>query len=103
MTATLTADYLSPSEASEARDAYGNRRYGSIDTLRRRVKSGALPYELSERKYYVSRADLEAMVEQKAAERAYADLKAAAQQAAKLAPPISAERRELIASILSAA
>lgn len=67
------------------------------------MKSGALPYELSERKYYVSRADLEAMVEQKAAERAYADLKAAAQQAAKLAPPISAERRELIASILSAA
>ncbi|WP_119697615.1 helix-turn-helix domain-containing protein [Microbacterium halotolerans] len=103
MTIILTTDHLTLAEASEIRNPIGHRRYGSIDTLRRKVKSGALPSEMRDGKYYVSRDDLDAMVEKKTSERAYAGLVAAAKRAAKQAPPISAERRELIASILRSA
>jgi len=100
---TTGTDLLSLAEASEIRDAEGRRRYGSIDTLRRKVKSGELPHRMIDGKYLVGRSDLDAWRKSKADERAYAELKAAAQRAAKLAPPISRERRELIAAILRGA
>lgn len=100
---TLAADALSLVEASELRDEGGRRRYGSIDTLRRRVKSGVLPHQMHGGKYYVAQADLDALREKAAAERAYSELRAAAKRAASLAPPISRERRELIAAILRGA
>lgn len=84
---------LTLSEAAKVRDANGLRRYGSADALRRRVKSGSLPAEKKAGKFFVSSAE-------SAAEKAYQELRAAAQRAAALAPQISAERRELIASIL---
>ncbi|MBY6062219.1 helix-turn-helix domain-containing protein [Microbacterium esteraromaticum] len=104
MSMTLTTAPLTLSEAAEIRDTEtGLRRFGSADTLRRKVKSGALPHEVQQGRCLVSRADLEALVEQKASERAFSDLRAAAKRAAALAPPISPERRELIASILRGA
>lgn len=103
MPSIAATERLTLSEASEARDARGHRLYGSIDTLRRRVKAGTLPHEMHGGKYYVSPADLEAMRGVSASERNFAELKAAAKRAAALAPPISAERRELIAAILSGA
>ncbi|PCC26653.1 hypothetical protein CIK75_02205 [Glutamicibacter sp. BW78] len=101
--ATITADTLTLSQAAEIRDADGNRRYGSIDTLRRRVKSGALPREMSDGRYVVSRSDLDSMRDASAAERAFSELQAAAKRAAAIAPPIAHERRELILAILRGA
>lgn len=63
----------------------------------------ALPHEMHGGKYYVSRADLDAMRGAAASERRFAELQAAAKRAAALAPPISAERRDLIAAILRGA
>lgn len=81
----------------------GNRRYGSIDTLRRRVKSGALPREMSDGRYVVSRSGLDSMRDASAAERAFSELQAAAKRAAAIAPPIAHERHELILAILRGA
>lgn len=100
---TTGTDLLSLAEASEIRDAEGRRRYGSIDTLRRKVKSGALPHQKVDGKYLIARSDLDVWRKSKADEHAYAELKAAAKRAAMLAPPISRERRELIAAILRGA
>lgn len=94
---------LELAQASEIRNRDGGRRYGSVDTLRRRIKSGDLPYEMSNNKYLVKVADLDAMRQASRAERAFAELKAAAEKAAIAAPPISPERRDLIVSILRGA
>ncbi|MBT8162618.1 MULTISPECIES: hypothetical protein [Arthrobacter] len=105
----MTSTILKPStkldlaRASEIRTENGERRYGSIDTLRRRVRSGGLPYEITGHKYMVTLADLDTMRQASAAERAYAELQAAARKAAAAAPPISPERRDLIISILRGA
>lgn len=101
--ATITADILTLSQAAEVRDADGNRRYGSIDTLRRRIKSGSLRHKMHGGKYVVALTDLEAMRKASAAERAFDELKAAAKRSAAAAPPISAERRDLIIAILRGA
>ncbi|MFE4834430.1 hypothetical protein ACFRAU_07090 [Arthrobacter sp. NPDC056691] len=97
------SEQLDLARASEIRNLDGDRRYGSIDTLRRRIRSGELSYELDGKKYMVKVADLDAMRQASAAERAFAELKAAAKKAAAAAPPITPERRDLIVSILRGA
>lgn len=89
--------------AGETRNPDGTRRWGSTETLRRKIKSKSLPAEMVGGKYFVERADLDDLLAQTTYERAYAELKAAARRAAKLAPPISAERCDGILAILRGA
>lgn len=100
--ATSSSTMLDLAQASEVRNSDGTRRYGSIDTLRRRVRSGELPYERDGRnKYLVSVEDLNEMRSARKAERDFAELKAVAERVAAAAPPISLERRKMIISILN--
>ena len=52
---------LDVAEASEIRNSRGERRFGSTDTIRRRIKDGSLPYERVGIKYFVRLSALEAL------------------------------------------
>lgn len=51
--------------ASEVRNADGSRRYQSLQTLRRRVQSGALYSEIRGGKHFVKVSELEAKMAQR--------------------------------------
>lgn len=93
-------DLLDLARASEVRDPHGRRYYGSVDTLRRRIKDGSLPHTRHGTKYVVRKADLEQLRRANTSAKALADLKAAARRAAATAPPVSAEVMREIAAIL---
>lgn len=97
------ADAIALVVAGETRNHDGTRRWGSTETLRRKIKNKTLPAALIGGKYYIERSDLDDLRAQSSSERAYAELKAAARRAAKLAPPISAERCDSILAILRGA
>lgn len=58
-TIPATEELLDIYEASEIRDSSGERRFGSVHTIRRRVKDGSLPHTRIGSKYYVRRSELE--------------------------------------------
>jgi hypothetical protein len=64
-TAPPTDELLDIYEASEIRDAQGARRFGSVHTIRRRVKDGSLPHTRIGSKYYVRRSALEPLATRK--------------------------------------
>lgn len=90
-------------QAAECREADGSRRFGSVHTLRRRVKDGSLPFTLEHGRYRVHLSDLETL-ESKASsdptEAARAELKIAAQRVLATSGPLSDEECERLAATL---
>lgn len=95
-----TSEKLTLSEAAERRDTDGQRLYGSIDTLRRRVRSGELAHTRRGSTYLIDHTDLEQMRSNTNSEKAFRELEAAARRAAAAAPHITTQRREQIIAIL---
>lgn len=89
--------------AGETRKHDGTRRWGSTDTLRRKIKNNTLPAEKIGGKWFVDVADLDAVRDAADSDHALTAIRAAAKKAAKAAPPMSVERRKLVASILRGA
>ena len=91
-------------EAAELRDPAGRRRFGSQDTLRRRIKDGSLQADLVSGMYLVTLSNLQSVTDRHARVRArasdpQADLLAAAQRVADSATPISAAVAEACSTI----
>lgn len=91
-------------EASEIRNERGDRRFGSMYTIRRRVKDGTLPYERAGIKYYVRLSALEALERVKVspdrATAAIAELEIAANRVLAFSGPLSDEQCDRIAARL---
>jgi hypothetical protein len=85
-------------QASEVKDPSGHRRYGSLYTLRRRVKDGSLPFDMRAGKYYVRPEDLEALVEPVGP--SFESVQAWARRIAAEAPSMTDHQAATIASIL---
>lgn len=91
-------------EAAEIRDANGSRRFGTVFTIRRRLKDGSLPHQMRGNKYVVRRADLEVLKltdSQDRAEAALAELEIAANRVLATSGPLSDETCERIAARLT--
>lgn len=113
-TATLTTLQPTPtpeddpildfSAASEIRNERGERRFGSIYTIRRRVKDGTLPHERVGIKYFVRLSALEALERVKTspdrATAAIAELEVAANRVLAFSGPLSDEQCDRIAARL---
>ena len=91
-------------EASEIRNERGERRFGSMYTIRRRVKDGTLPHERVGIKYYVRLSALEALERVKVstdrATSAIAELEIAANRVLAFSGPLSDEQCDRIAARL---
>jgi hypothetical protein len=103
--ATATNDaLLDVCEASEIRNERGERRFGSMYTIRRRVKDGTLPHERVGIKYYVRLSALEALERAKVstdrASSAIAELEIAANRVLAFSGPLSDEQCDRIAARL---
>jgi len=99
-----TNSLLDFSEASEIRNERGERRFGSMYTIRRRVKDGTLPYERVGIKYFVRLSALEALERVKVspdrATAAIAELEIAANRVLAFSGPLSDEQCDRIAARL---
>lgn len=92
-------------EAAEIRNPDGSRRFGSVFTLRRRLKDGSLPHRLSEgnRKYLVTLADLEQLEladSPVAADSARAELRLAANRVLATSGPLTNDECAHFAALL---
>ena len=91
-------------EASELRNERGERRFGSMYTIRRRVKDGTLPHERVGIKYYVRLSALEALERVKVstdrATSALAELEIAANRVLAFSGPLSDDQCDRIAARL---
>lgn len=92
-------------EAAEIRNPDGSRRFGSVFTLRRRVKDGSLPHQLSasNHKYLVRLVDLEQLERADspiAADSARAELRLAANRVLATSGPLSDDECEHFAALL---
>ncbi|MEX0158609.1 MULTISPECIES: hypothetical protein [unclassified Microbacterium] len=92
-------------EAAEIRNPDGSRRFGSVFTLRRRLKDGSLPHQLSEgnRKYLVTLADLEQLEladSPVAADSARAELRLAANRVLATSGPLTNDECAHFAALL---
>jgi len=108
VTAGLTDDpLLDLAEASELRNERGERRFGSMYTIRRRVKDGSLPYARRGAKYFIRLSALESLESAKGstdrAAAALADLEIAANRAYALSGPLSDEQCDRLAARLRGA
>lgn len=96
--------YLTISEAAEVRDKAGRRRFGSADTIRRRIKNGTIPHRRSGAKYLVPLTALEALERVQRsidpAAAALADLESAAARLAAVSGPLSEQQWRDLASRL---
>ena len=94
-------------EASEIRNQRGERRFGSMYTIRRRVKDGSLPHERVGIKYYVRLSALEALERVKVSTdrsaSAMAELEIAANRVLAFSGPLSDEQCDRIAARLKGA
>ena len=94
-------------EASEIRNERGERRFGSMYTIRRRALDGALPFERTGTKYYVRLSSLEALERVKEspdrAMAAIAELEIAANRVLAFSGPLSDEQCDRIAARLKGA
>lgn len=94
-------------EAAEIRDSAGRRRFGSMYTIRRRLKDGSLPHERDGGKYLVRLSALEALERIKTAPdpitAAFAELEIAANRLVAKCGPLTDEQCELIAARLRGA
>lgn len=92
------------SQAAEVRDERGERRFGSMYTIRRRVKDGTLPHERVGTKYYVRLSALEALERVKVspdrATAALAELEIAANRVLAFSGPLTDEQCDRIAARL---
>jgi hypothetical protein len=95
------------SEASEIRNDRGERRFGSMYTIRRRVKDGKLPHERVGIKYFVRLSALEALERVKVSTdrgtAAIAELEIAANRVLAFSGPLSDEQCDRIAARLKGA
>lgn len=91
-------------EAAEIRNERGERRFGSMYTIRRRAKDGTLPFERVGIKYYVRLSALEALERVKVspdrATAAIAELEIATNRVLALSGPLSDEQCDRIAARL---
>ncbi len=104
-TGSPTAQLLDLYEAAEIRNPDGSRRFGSVFTLRRRVKDGSLPHRRGEanRKYLVALSDLEHLERADspvAAESARAELRLAANRVLSTSGPLTDDECEHFAALL---
>lgn len=103
-TAPPTDELLDIYEASEIRDDQGARRFGSVHTIRRRVKDGSLPHTRIGSKYYVRRSALEPLATRKgdadAPSALMAELEVAVNRVLASSGPLSNEQCARIAARL---
>lgn len=105
ITVAISTDRLDLYQASEVRESSGRRRYGAVDTLRRKIKRGILPAALVGGRYLMERSDLEALVQAVARTRAteFDELEAAAKRVAAAAPRLNTDQRARLATLLGGA
>ncbi len=106
-TASQSDPRLDICEAAEIRDSTGRRRFGSMYTIRRRLKDGSLPHERDNGKYFLRLSALEGLERTKTAPdpvtAAFAELEIAANRLVAKCGPLTDEQCELIADRLRGA
>ncbi len=93
-------DFVDIMAAAFVKNANGQRRYGSVATVRRAVESGVLPSVLHKGKRKIDPADLEAWLTSRTVGLTFDDVKAWAQRMVALAGPFDDDRAEELVEIL---